>query len=250
MITKNEMDRLLTLAVTHLLTYCQEIRVLDDGSDDGSYEWLCEQDGVEVLRNPGPSFFEHEGHARQNLLEWTMGARPDYVLAIDADELVGDPKVLLDGIGSSAEAVYTIPLVEAWKVDTGGISIRVDGLWGPRKVPSLFRPPESWPPRRGNDRLWRIMDKQLACGREPMAVIRAGARAPVLATNVFHFGWTRESERKARAERYFVHDGGRFHQNRHLQSILNPDDKVGLRGYPWPEGLRKLAPDLIEYAAR
>lgn len=250
MIVKNEINRFLPLAVDHLLTFVDEVRVLDDGSDDGTYEWLAEKEGVQVLRNPGPSFFEHEGRARQNLLEWVFASGADYVLAIDADEFVGNPSVITDVLATSTESVFLLSLVEAWKVNFGGISIRVDGLWGPRKVPILYRLPDRGTLRRGNDQLWRIQDRQLACGREPMAVVRAAGGAPLIGTQIFHFGWVRQSERQARAERYFEHDQGRFHQNRHLQSILFPDDKVGLRGLAWPEGMRGISKDLIAYADR
>jgi hypothetical protein len=245
MIVKNEMSRYLPLAVAHLLSYVEEVRVLDDGSDDGTFEWLAEREsvGVKVKRNEGPEFFAHEGRARQNLFEWTLAGRPEYILAIDADEFVGDPSVILDGI-KSGEDVYTLNLVEGWKVNPGGISIRVDGLWGPRKVPILFKAP------RHSDRQWRIQDKALACGREPMAVIKASRGAPHLETEVFHFGWLQESERQRRAERYFEHDGGKFHQNRHLQSILFPDNKIGLRGRPWPQGLRAFSDALISHSVK
>lgn len=241
MIVRNELNRYLPLAVEHLLTYVDEIRVLDDGSDDGTFEWLEERERVEVLRNPGPHFFAHEGRARQNLLEWTLAGRPNFVLAIDADEFVGNP----DAVRQAAEEnvpVAILKLVEAWKVDVGGISIRVDGHWGPRKCPILYMAP------RRTDRGWSIPDRQLASGREPISVVRASRRAPVLDTEIFHFGWARVAERQARAERYFEHDGGKFHADRHLQSILWPDDKVLLRGVPWPEALRPLSADLIAYS--
>lgn len=243
MIVKNELGRYLPLAVEQLLTYVDEVRVLDDGSDDGTFEWLEGRDGIAVKRNEGPQFFEHEGRARQNLFEWTLQGRPDYILSIDADEFVGDPHIVTEAVTSNQE-VYCLSLVEAWKVNHGGISIRVDGHWGPRKVPILFKAP------RRTDRAWRINDRALACGREPIAVIRNASRAPVLATEVFHFGWTQRSERERRAERYFEHDGGKFHASRHLQSILFEDDKVGLRGMPWPPGLRPLAESLIEHSTK
>lgn len=249
MITKNEMDRYLPLAVSHLLTYVDEIRVLDDGSTDGTYEFLLDISGVEVKRNPGPSFFEHEGQARQNLLDFVLASGADYALGIDADEFVGDPSQIKDVMESATLPVYLLSLVEAWKVDHGGISIRVDGHWGPRKVPMLYQLPQT-AIRRGNNRGWQIQNKKLACGREPIIVVRSSRQAPLLDTQIFHFGWTRESARQARAERYFEHDGGKFHADRHLQSILWPDSKIMLRGYPWPVGLRGIAGDLRELSSR
>jgi glycosyltransferase involved in cell wall biosynthesis len=244
MIVKNEMNRYLPLAVSHLLTYVDEVRVLDDGSDDGTYEWLLETEGVKVLRNPGPSFFEHEGRARQNLLDWVRKSKADYALGIDADEFVGEPAVIRETMAAATMPVYLLQLVEVWKIDLGGISVRVDGLWGPRKVPMLYQLPKG----RGTGRDWKIQDKQLACGREPIAVVKASRGAPLLDTQIFHFGWTHESERQARAERYFEHDGGQFHASRHLQSILFPDNKVSLRGYAWPHGLREISSELIEHS--
>jgi len=246
LIVRNEMERYLPLAVSHLLSFVDEIRVLDDGSDDGTYEWLSshEPDVIKVMRNDGPTFFEHEGRARQRLLDWTWEGRPDYVLAIDADEFVGEPDALCEALSQNSD-VLILHLVEAWKIDHGGISIRVDGLWGPRKVPILYRAP-----RIAYGRTWKIADRKLACGREPIEVVRASRRGLELDVDIYHFGWVRQAERQARAERYFEHDGGNFHQNRHLQSILYPDNKVGLKGKPWPAGLRPFADRLIAYSEK
>jgi glycosyltransferase involved in cell wall biosynthesis len=237
MIVKDELHRYLPLTVEHLLTYVDEIRVLDDGSTDGTFEWLRDQEGVEVIRNPGPSFFEHEGEARQNLYRHTLQGLPDYVLAIDADEFVTNPSYLqaaMDGAG----AVYTLSLVEAWVVSDRGIDIRVDGLWGPRRIPILYQIV-----RESHD--WRITPRKLACGREPEQVIQLSRRAMATGCEVIHFGWANEDERTARAQRYYDHDNGQFHQNRHLQSILWTDGRVRMRRLPWPPSFSELEPKLM-----
>ena len=244
MMVRDELERYLPLAVTHLASYVDEIRVLDDGSTDGSYEWLEAHEKVQVLQNPGPTFFEHEGRCRQNLFEWTLKGRPDYVLAIDADEFVADPYYLRETISKGGADVYTFSLVEAWVLSDRGIDIRIDGQWGPRRVPILYRAP------RHSDRRWRIADRKLACGREPIEVIRKSSRAPATGSTILHFGWARPSERPARAERYFVHDQGKFHQDRHLQSILWEDRRVRLKRTPWPPALKSIADELIAYSDR
>lgn len=236
MIVKNEMGRYLPLAVDHLLTYVDEIRVLDDASSDGTFEWLEAKDGVEVMRNPGPSFFEHEGKARQYLYKWTLQGLPDYVLAIDADEFVTDPMYLRASMEQGAP-VYTLSLVEAWAVSDRGIDIRVDGLWGPRRIPILYQITRK-------SRNWQIAQRQLACGREPQQVIQLARRATASGSTVIHFGWANENEREARAQRYYEHDQGKFHQDRHLQSILWNDRRVRLKRLPWPPSFKALEPAL------
>ena len=236
MIVRNELRRYLPLSISHLMGFCDEIRVLDDGSEDGSLEYLDGVPCVEVLRNRGPKFFEHEGQARQTLLEWTMEAQPDYVLSIDADEFVGNPELVLQAVKQGGP-VYTLQMEEVWTLNDNHLNVRVDGHWGPRPCPILWRAP-----RELND-YWAIPPVKLACGREPLHVRRTRARPS--RSSVYHFGWAKESERVARASRYFEHDKGRFHKDAHLQSILWPPEKVVLRAGSWPTGLRGLRNELI-----
>jgi glycosyltransferase involved in cell wall biosynthesis len=227
--------------VKHLTSFCDEVRVLDDGSDDGTFEWLQEQRGVHVARNPGPAFFEFESKARQNLLEWTMEARPDYVLSIDADEFVGDPEVIRRCV-NEGKPVYTLWMQEVWSLSDERINIRMDGQWGRRLCPILWRAPASL------SREWSIPERKLACGREPLQVRRT--RFVKSGTDVFHLGWANESERAARYERYAVHDQGKFHRDAHLQSIMWPAEKVILSSARWPVGMSVHREQLLERACR
>ena len=242
LIVRNEFDRYLELAVGHLQTFCSEIRVLDDGSDDGSYEWLADQERVFVKRNEGPAFFEHEGRARQALLEWTIEGQPEYVLSIDADEFVGDPGQVQQMVGRGLPG-GSLLMEEVWGASETEIRVRTDGLWKPHHAPILWRAPRAL---RGG--LWEIKDSKLACGREPLEVRRMRVRPT--GTSVFHFGWARRAERERRAARYAEHDGGRFHLDRHLQSILWPDEKVTVLSRPWPPGLQALSAKIAERAGR
>lgn len=236
MIVRNELRRYLPLAVSHLLSFCDEIRILDDGSEDGTFEYLSGVPRVQITRNDSDHFFEHEGNARQRLLEWTMEAKPTYVLSIDADEFVGDPNFVLRAVDKGAQ-VYTLQMEEVWSISDEHLNVRVDGHWGPRPCPILWRAPAEL------NSFWRIPDRKLACGREPQQVRQTRSRPS--GSSVFHFGWTRESERQARAERYFEHDKGKFHRNAHLQSILWPPEKVVLKSQSWPRGLVEMRGEFI-----
>lgn len=231
LIVRNELYRYLPVAVDHLLSFCDELRILDDNSDDGTYEWLVGQAvhrPIFVRRNSGPAFFEYESQARQQLLEWTMEAEPGYVLSIDADEFVHDPDVVLAKCREGLQA-YTLSMQEVWQATQQNLSLRVDGMWGPRLCPILWKAP------RRLTAEWAIPDRKLACGREPHRV--RFLRPVKSGTTIYHFGWTNEAGRRERAERYFEHDQGKFHQDRHLQSILDPDDKVHMVSILWPRAL-------------
>jgi len=234
LIVRNELGRFLTLALPHLLTYCDEVRVLDDGSTDGSYEYACTFDKVHVLENDGPRFFEHEGQARQLLWEWTLNGDPTHVLAIDADEFISDPKSLLHVLQRPALA-WTLTMEEIWKADEGHLYAREDGGWRAHPVPTLFQVP------RVLDNTWVIKNAKLACGREPVAVRNMYRQARKTNVSVLHFGWANEAGRRARYERYAEHDKGNFHASSHLESIMWPDAKVRLRKRGWPLSLDREA---------
>ncbi len=230
-IVRNEADRYLDAWLTHLTTFCDEVRLLDDGSTDETWEIVAEHENVYIAPNPGVTFLEDESAARNALLGWTMEGRGDYVLSIDADEFVGDTATLRFQLGQAAP-VYSLTMREVWKIDQEGerIGLRVDGQWGDRRCPILWRSPGVLIGSR-----WRIPRRKLACGREPQAV--RGNRGFDTGVGVYHFGWAREAERQARADRYYEHDGGRFHANAHLQSLLDPDEAVTFDWRPWPPSI-------------
>lgn len=250
MIVRNELNRYLGLVIEHLQTYTDEIRVLDDGSTDGSADYLREQ-GVAVAENEGPTFDEHEGAARQTLLRHTMNALPDWILAIDADEFVGDPyrlrAVIEDaGNGRLAPPAFTLDMQEVWEATPEILAVRTDGGWRPHGCPILFRVPRRPEERRQG---WKINPKRLACGREPMSVRRNYGLARPTGSAILHFGWARESERRARYDRYVSLDGGKYHANSHIQSIMAPPEKIRMATSEWPAGLAEYATDIARRAA-
>lgn len=239
MVVKDELGRYLAPCVEHLLSFCDELRILDDGSTDGTLEYLDSIPEVATLTSPEPTFFQHEGTTRQRLLDWTLLADPTHVLAIDADEFVADGQALrATAERHPAALAFTLEMQEVWKAFEECLCIRQDGGWYPGRASILYRVP----PPAEREPQFAIRDLALACGREPSTVkrIAQAGRATVTGTEVLHFGWTNVAERVARHHRYVVADGGRYHRSAHLASIIWPDEKVEMESRDWP-------PELVPY---
>lgn len=235
MVVRNEAFRYLAPCLESLLGFCDEIRVLDDQSEDDSAE-ICEAAGAFVMRNDRTSFFVNEGQTRQALLEWTMAGDPTHILAIDADEFVADGEILRMALGEDSHTgIVKLAMTEIWGADYDWLSVRTDGAWKPRPVGIAFRvPPDHWTNRQYR-RHWRMPDRALACGRVPILTSMQGNRTttePV--TEILHFGWANVADRQARYDRYVEHDGGQFHASKHLESIMWDDDRVQTKPMRWP----------------
>lgn len=251
----NEAHRYLAPFLAHLLDFVDEVRILDDASDDGTTQLLQGQtltsmgglnlryldlDRVSLKTVPEPEFFKHEGRFRNKLLDWTLGAEPTHILAIDADEFISDGQALRKFVESNPDgSAYVLQMREVWKATDRELLLRVDGGWRTRPVPILFGIPG-----RRSSRFF-IADRAMACGREPMEIAQQAIRRQGIDTgiSVLHFGWSREAERQARFDRYAKNDLGKTggHADAHLRSIMWPDEKVQFKSFPWPTSLDREA---------
>lgn len=230
LVCRNELSRYLPLVLENLLGFCDQIVIVDDGSDDGTREFLVEHDDprISVFLNPRPTFFEHEGQTRQRLLVETLAHEPTHVLNVDCDELVSDGHELRRLLSDQPNVdVWGLSIEEVWGTTENRLLIREDGGWRSHPLNVLWRVPSAI-----ND--LKIMDRRLACRRVPTTVWQQPARAT--GVSLLHFGWANKHERAARYARYQQHDRGRFHASSHLRSIMAPDHRVKLRARDWPEG--------------
>lgn len=243
MIVRNEIGRYLVPCVEHLLEFCDEVCVLDDGSEDGTADWLSARDGVSLTWGLQHSFFAHEGQARQRLLNYTLACEPTHVLSIDADELVTDGQALRAFCeADEGNGAWTLAMEEAWKADERHLWLRQDGGWRPHQVPILWRVPDVL------DASYRIQNRALACGREPEAVRKLWRGSTPTHVSLLHLGWTCEADRQARYDRYVEADGGKYHASAHLRSIMLPDRRVRLKRREWPAALEPWKARILERA--
>lgn len=244
LVIHNELDRYLVQCVERLLEACDLVAVHDDASTDGGPEVLMgwepgaehlELDRVRVQRSSERTFWKHEGYTRQLALDWTLEQRPTHILAVDADELLADPARLRREVRARAHTAkrWSLVMYEVWAADPSSLYTREDGGWRHHPVNVLYAAPHPKAPRP------KMADKKLGGGRVPREYEMG--RATPAGSGLLHFGWTRESERAARHQRYVEHDGGAFHASKHLDSIMWPDDRVKLAPLPWPAGMDRAA---------
>lgn len=237
-VAEGEQNRYLDICLAALGEFCDEVRVVIDADCDSSvmeaFSWQDHRHCA-VLCGPKVRFYQHEGRARQRLLDWTLEAEPTHILAIDADEFISDGQKLRQAVSRDGN-VWTLDMTEIWGAMPNGLKVRVDRQWRPRSVPILYRVPD-------DPSSLKILDRALACGREPVQ-IRQYRNPTRLDISILHFGWAKESERQQRYDRYVEHDGGEFHASAHLLSIL--DGREVLKQQPWPSDLAKYKSALLE----
>ena len=238
LIVRNELGRYIGPCIDHLLEFCDEIRVLDEGSTDGWSDKRCV-----VQREPareGDAFVNH-AQMRQRLLDFTLEGAPTHILAIDADEFITDGAAVRRACEFGLGA-YKVCLQEVWKVHRDGLDIRQDGGWVEHDVALVWRPDRLKPQQL------KITDRGHATGRTPDAV--GSLQAGHTCTSLLHLGWANVGERPERFARYAVGDAGRFHAKTHIDSIMWPDERITLGQVPWPPALEPWRGDLIKRANR
>ena len=217
--------------VANLAPQVDGIVALDDGSTDGSAEYLASAPQVlELLRVPAdrPAWDEVENH--RALLAAALRHEADWALCVDADERVERDfrsraeRVIQRGrlLGLSA---YQVPLRELWDASD---AYRVDGIWGRKLVARLFRV-----------RADHVVDTRPLHGvKAPLQSRRLGARLPVADLELYHLRMIRADDRRVRRERYEALDPEARWQPGLGYAYLT--DETGLRLRRVPEARRFL----------
>ncbi|MGE5594395.1 MAG: glycosyltransferase [Betaproteobacteria bacterium] len=214
MVVRNEAGRYLRQVLDDLSEWVDEIVILDDASDDDTPS-ICKacRKVVRFERNPLPMFMTHEGNLRARLWAMVEEIRPDWILAIDADELF-EPRMrheVGDLINQTEYDAVEFRLFDFW----GSLThYRVDGEWNPwnRFVRLLAR----YLPGRG--RTWP--DAPFHAGRWPLEY-----RGPLLTFHsdirVKHLGWARPEEHRLKYELYRAREiETRGAPSKHTESIV------------------------------
>lgn len=204
-----EADRYLLQVTDRMYLWADEIHVALD-ADAGDAEIDLVKSVADAWQQLPLRWVEHEGRFRQAAWESMVEAlRPtdeDFILVIDADEVVHDYDMVRAAAKSYPGGRVGFTFYEMWSPT----HYRIDRLWKPYPAWVMF------PFRHGG----RFVDRRLACGREP-TYARLASKGPIV-SEILHYGYAREEDRIAKHQRYLDLDGGLFHNPEHLRSILYP----------------------------
>lgn len=215
MIAHNEANRYLGMVLSDLVTYCDEVVVLDSGSTDGTGAVARSFPRVKVYRNERDLFWEDESLLRQQAWELAMRTRPEWILAIDADEML-ESRFKKRRYQLLSQKGYNLIGFQRYHMWGSLQHYRVDKGWDNRGIdtPMVVR---VFP-----DKGYRFRRQRLHCGRLPENV-----DGPMLSSGLRYrdFGYVRREDQVRKYREYVAHDptgcGGILLD--HYRSILDPN---------------------------
>lgn len=224
---RNESAHYLVPVLERLSQQVDDIVFTDDASDDNTVEIVRGYtDNINELSEP--TFSTDEGKLRQASWDFLQSAvnptTEDWILAIDCDELLYSREDLHELVDDERYDVMNVWFYHMWNET----HYRVDGGWCPHGSTRLFRyPPNS-----------KFKDSKLACGSEPEAVAWTARSFPGSylidsGLRMQHLSYIKDEDKRAKYDRYVQIDGGKFHASSHIQSIVDPPDRVSLE--EWKE---------------
>lgn len=215
---RNESESYLTQVLTRLKSQVDMIVFTDDCSDDSTPD-IAASLGAKVFQMPEPTFRVNEGRLRQqswNNLQTVIPTEDCFILAIDCDEQLYATRYTLEEIACQDNyQVINIEFYHMWNET----HFRIDKAWRPHPSSRLFR---YYPGGQ-------FLDRQLACGSEPTYIqplIRSGSYLRDSGLSMKHLSYVKDVDKKAKYDRYMALDGGAFHANAHIISIMDQEPEL------------------------
>lgn len=204
-----EADRFLAAALAHANDWADVIHVALDPHATESERYAAISGADYVTRVEGPSFIEHEGKFRteawRQMEETCKPLDDDFVVCIDADEVIVDAEAVRRGIKEYPGQRLSVLFHHMWD----NRHYRVDGGWKPHLAWIII-------PYRPNA---HHADRAMACGREPTYANVIPKRSRAI-SDILHLGYMRDEDKRMKYDRYMELDGGAYHSGGHIQSII------------------------------
>jgi GT2 family glycosyltransferase len=182
--------------IDSILPLCQRVLVFDDHSSDDTAA-TCRSFGERVLLYSSEFQGLDEARDKNFLLGKVVSADPDWVLWIDGDEILerSGPEALRAATKRpSGPAAYSLRIAYVWDKPE---QIRVDGIYGKFRRPSLFR--LHGQPTSALHFPATAFGGNLHCGNVPRGLVGAAANLEV---RLKHLGYMDRARRQEKYELY------------------------------------------------
>jgi glycosyltransferase involved in cell wall biosynthesis len=217
MLTKNEAGRYLREVLDEIISYSDGLVILDNASTDNTVTICSTYPKLLRIEIDETDFKINELHLRKKLVDLCIAEEPDWILILDADEVMEDrfkselPEMLERGVRENIKW-YSFAHYHFW---ASRKYYRVDKLWKPHnKAICMFRC------EKGLEYFWP--NKKFACGRVPISVRNYLGRETSI--RIKHYGYARPEDIKKKYLWYQAQDPeGKYHQKSHLESILDKE---------------------------
>jgi hypothetical protein len=218
MLVRNEANRYLATMLEQSLQFIDAAVIVDDASTDGTPEIcrrLCATAGLPLLfhQNPEPGF-HNEVELRKQAWELALGADPEWLLFLDADEIfenraTNDLRPLL---ADPRWDFYSFRLYDFWDQE----HFREDRYW---QAHFHYRP---FLLRYQPEYEYEWADQPLHCGRLPKNAANFPGTASSL--RLKHYGWSDPERRLQKYHFYLAKDPeAQWGVAEQYRSILDPD---------------------------
>jgi len=193
---KNEAHRYLRMVLDDLSEYVDAIVIVDDGSIDDTVQICLSYPKVISLGKSYTSMYGvDEMKLKRRLFRRTIATRPDWILAVDADEIFENrfKWQVREMINQDKVDWYSFRFYHFWNSMT---HYRVDKLWAPVQYgPRLFR----YIPNAE----YRWNDQALHCGSVPINLISdfPGTQSDI---RIKHYGYAGDKEDILRKYRFYT----------------------------------------------
>ena len=219
MVVHNEEKRYLKEMLEHTKQYVDNYVIIDDASTDNTVK-LCEdilkEKQYKIIKN-AKSMFSNEYLLRKKQWEETINTNPDWIIFLDADEIVED-KIIKDikyMIKNDEVDAYCFRLYDMWKPGY----YRSDKYWCAHNTyrPFLIR----YQPKFH----YKFIKSKQHCGRMPKNVLRLNYINSDI--KLKHLGWLKDEDKKYKYDRYLKLDNeGKYGNIEQYKSILDKEPNL------------------------
>ncbi len=232
LIVRNEAHRYLKECLDHLDRYVDKMLIIDDASTDHTPE-ICESYDKAVVIKLENSMFENEVELRKLAWKHAADLNPEWILAIDADEIFED--AIIDSIPGMLESdeyqAYAFRLYDFWGCKD---KYREDASWQAHHYYKTFLVKYT-----ADNPEWINAPKH--CGRFPINYT-TNLKTYYSDIRVKHYGWADPVDILRKYDYYMKEDGdGKYGSLQQYRSILDENPNL----IQWKESLGENAKILI-----